>query len=84
MIKNAKRLHDIAEEIVRVAREHESEASTDWWWSRFNLHSKEGHPDMSDEFLKACYQQTQDLREKHRQERIDQGEDPDANTCAMQ
>jgi hypothetical protein len=84
MIQNAKRLHDIAEEIVRIALEHESEAGTHFLWLRFNLDSKEGHPDMSDEFLKACYQRRQDLREKNSQERIDRGEDPDANECAIQ
>ena len=84
MIENAKRLHDIAEEIVRIALEHESEASTHFTSFRFNLYSKEDHTDMSDEFLKACDQRRQDLREKNRQERIDRGEDPDADTCAIQ
>lgn len=84
MIKNAKRLHDIAEEIVRIALEHESEASTHFIWPQFNLYHKEDHDNMSDEFLEACYQRRQDLREKNRQERIDRGEDPDANTCAIQ
>ena len=83
MIKNTKRLHDIAEEIVRIANAHEREAKTDYMWSRFN-HRRADDADMSDEFLEACYQRRQDLRDKDRQERIDRGEDPDANTCAIQ
>ena len=83
MIKNAKRLHDIAEEIVRIALEHESEANTHFMWSRFNLRPGEAG-DMSKQFLEACYQRRQNLREKDNQERIERGEDPDANTCAIQ
>ena len=82
MITNAKRLRDIAEEIVRIAGEHESEASTHFMWYQGRRKATEDG-DMSDEFLEACYQRKQNLQKDYLSKDGD-GEDFNQEPCAIQ
>lgn len=82
MIKNAKRMHDLAQKILGIADIHESEANLHYIWTSF--HNVKNDDVMSDEFVQACNKRRENLRTIRRQEKIDRGEDPDADTCAIQ